>query len=145
MTHLMYLAGSWYRKNELADIRDRLHNRYPRLIVTSSWLSDPDGPHDTEREMSEEEKRTIALRDLNDIHESDSIVLFSNNGETVPGGGRHFELAYAWSKDKLCIVIGKHEHIFMSLPRIHTLDSVESLEDYLDSVDLSVRFRRSFR
>lgn len=141
MSHHTYLAGSWFRKSEISKVRDLLEQRYfPHLKVTSSWLNDPDGPHDTEREMSRDAKRALAIRDLEDIERSDSIILFTRGSTPTPGGGRHFELSHAWNQKKLCMVVGEHEHIFMSLPRIHSFVNLADLLEYLDSVDLRVGF-----
>ena len=131
----MYIAGSWFRKHEIGGIRTYLEDRYrSHLHVTSTWLDDPDGPHDTERDMTEKEKRDIAVRDIKDIERSHSLLLLTNGGIVTPGGGRHFELAYAWSLGKMCFVVGKHEHVFMSLPRIYSFQTLEDAVAYFDSI-----------
>ena len=52
--------------------------------------------------------------DLEDLDKADALVLYTEDCERVPGG-MHFELGYAYAKDKPCYLLGPPVHIFCRL------------------------------
>jgi hypothetical protein len=58
--------------------------------------------------------------DLVDIDRADAVLFFAEpHGSMNKGGGRYFELGYAYCRGLRCVAVGEREIIFLYLPRIH--------------------------
>lgn len=124
----IYFAGSWYRKNELREIRNKVISYDPTLISVSTWLDDPDGPHDRESTRTFAIKQADAMRDSRDVAECDLFILFtSDNPKFQVGGGKFWEFGRAYTLKKGCIVVGPQEQIFENMPFVGHLDNAKEL------------------
>jgi nucleoside 2-deoxyribosyltransferase len=115
----MYLAARWARRTEMTG-QAAVVERYGH-VVTSSWIW---------KQGDAEANEECALVDVADIDRSDCLVIFTDPlGSAQTGGGRHFEMGYAYATGKLIIVIGDREHVFCHLPAVRQFDIlVEFLE-----------------
>lgn len=124
VTQRIYLAASWSRKLELQKIA--LELRLKKFEVTSRWLHKDAAPASAARMDVED---VIACDTL--IRFSDPVVVAGRAPDTVPfniaTGARHFEFGYAYALKKRTIVIGGHQNIFDSLPRVEHFSSMEEL------------------
>ena len=79
-------------------------------------------------------RRDICMLDLEDVEESDLIVLFTHpRAEPQPGGGRFVEFGYAMALSKKLVVIGPEENVFLTHPDISRYDTWEEfLEKHPD-------------
>lgn len=109
----VYLAASYRRKHELRDCAARI-NALGAYRVTSSWLDEPDQPHNIYTPDQFDQHTSYAEQDLHDIDQSHLFVLFAEADPTVPviGGGRHFETGYAHARQLPIVLIGPRELIF---------------------------------
>lgn len=70
--------------------------------------------------------------DLDDVAESDLLILFTHpRGEPQPGGGRFVEYGYALALGVGTVVIGPRENIFINHRRTERFDT---WVDFLDSL-----------
>lgn len=100
-----YAAKEWLKENIVPILEREGH------MVTSRWLHQTEAPHG--------ERASYALRDLEDIHRADHLLLFGNNFGERPGRGKYFEFGYAYSNGKLISVIGEQrECCFYELPGV---------------------------
>lgn len=112
----IYLAGDFARRDELAAVGESL-SLWPGIAITSSWLTTPPvfpegaGMQAAEYDAETEEKvKGICRLDLDDIDDSNLLVLFTTG--QVTRGGRHFETGYAIAKGMQVVVVGPREHAF---------------------------------
>jgi nucleoside 2-deoxyribosyltransferase len=126
----IYIAAKYHRRFELRFLANALKAHGNQ--ITSRWL-------DNEEENHENGPAGAAQMDLDDVDSAD-VVLFvgEDQGSKNTGGGRWFELAYAYAAGKRCIAIlgasshtphlgvaPHHETVFTSLPRIETCYSID--------------------
>lgn len=107
----IYLAGAWNAKPEVRDIRLRLERM--GHTVTSRWI-DWAGP--LSGEAREQELRRSASVDLEDIRNSDMVLIFTCKPSTH--GGFHTELGYALALGKRVEIIGPRPSNFFHLPEV---------------------------
>lgn len=126
MSYSFYLAASWGRKEEISRYAQQL--RDAGFGVTSTWFDEQPGPHSSEGDYDPSYLREIAVRDVEEIEAADGLIFFAND-YFVPtkGGGRHFELGYAYSEELDIYVVGGAEHVFCHLPEIEHYDLFEDL------------------
>lgn len=118
-TTKIYLAALYSRREEMEEYAIQLMNLYG-YDITSRWV------FGGEEGFTE---KAIAIFDLEDVDEADTIVAFSQPyGTLYKGGGRNVELGWAMAKGKRCVLIGERENVFMSHPIIEQYDT---LEDWL--------------
>lgn len=128
----VYIASKYARRFELRAVADAAKER--GYTCTSRWLDN-----------GEEEAggpAAAAQMDLDDVDRA-SVVLFVGQpqGSKNAGGGRWFELGYAYARGKRCMVVVAdpelgvdsslgsapgHETVFTSLPMIEVYGSVEA-------------------
>jgi hypothetical protein len=115
----VYFAAHYARLPEL--------NRYSSELedlgfeVTSRWLSVASRqPGDG---LSEDEWRTLAVIDQEDVLAADTVVGFSEEAGDGGNGGRHVELGMALALGKQVVVVGRREHIFHRLPEVTVVES----------------------
>jgi nucleoside 2-deoxyribosyltransferase len=121
----VYLAASYSRKKEIFERAE--HLRSLGVEVTSTWMLEPHSPNSTLGELPFEEYVSLAERDLEEINEADTIILFTQD-PTKPfvRGGRMHEFGYAHASSKRLIIIGPRENIFHYLPIVEVHHSWES-------------------
>lgn len=125
----VYLAARWARRVEIAAIADDFRQRGHR--VTSRWLSET---IDAFR-LPGEDAALPGTESLADIAAADAVVLFTEDrAQALPenGGGRHFELGFAYALDKLLFIVGPRENVFHFLPRVAVYASYGDLLCALD-------------
>jgi hypothetical protein len=113
--HSVYIAAAFGRREEMRHYSEELalagHN------CTSTWVFDDDS--DDPRVLMEN-----ALRDLHDVCDADTIVLFTETPKAgYMTGGRHTEFGYAYANGKRCCLIGPRENIFHHLPGVEQFDT----------------------
>lgn len=120
----VYLAAQFPKKILLGKLSEDLQSE--GIHVTSRWLTEKAAPDSTLDQSSPEYLRKHAMIDINDIHDADVVVLFTEDPLVgIPRGGRHFEAGYAFAMqmvfgidDMQLITVGPRENIF------HYLDGV---------------------
>ncbi len=116
----IYIAASFPRQDEAKAVGQRLMVEEDHEI-TSSWF------HQEEENQNENNgnptstkvSRECAERDLTDINHADVLIMLS--GDNLSGGGRRFEMGYAYGKGIPVIVYGPREIVFDHL-NIFTVD-----------------------
>lgn len=85
--------------------------------VTSRWLDRDTRPP----------TQTEALRDLEDVDESEGLLAILDPIDSRnAGGGRFFEMGYAYrAATKRIVVWGEHEIVFCLLPRIEVYSTLD--------------------
>lgn len=126
----IYLAAKYgHRLTFLPEVAD--HLRSLGHEVTSRWLTG------AEDDMS---KADAAQMDLDDVDAADAVIFFGEpEGSENRGGGRWFELGYAYAVGKRCIAVlsgekapdsnrdrGGHESVFTALPRVEQYTSIDA-------------------
>jgi len=112
----LYLAGRYGRRKELLGYANTLKEQ--GHTITSRWLN---GEHEyADSNSTEEQERSWAKDDLDDIDSCDMLIAFTEcGGKSASGasrGGRHVELGYALGMLKEVIVCGEAENIFCNTP-----------------------------
>lgn len=133
----IYIAARYPRYREMAAVARRLRAS-KRFTVVSSWVK---GNHRGLPAIGSTGRHSrlnsVAKQDLLDLERAEAIVLFDEwTGTCWPGGGRNFEMGYAFAKGKRVFVIGANppdnrEHIF------HFLEDVthfKTLDEFLSQV-----------
>lgn len=86
--------------------------------ITSRWIL---GGHEAEEHTSIEQKRIIALENIDDIDRAKAVVCFTESAQAPPPGsargGRHVEFGYVLGKvpSKSLYVVGPIENVFHTL------------------------------
>lgn len=98
-----YIAARFPRRLEMEEVADKLKE--------IGWTPNCRWVFGGEEGLTRTE---IAELDLEDVYNSDVIVLFTEPyGSPQPGGGRFVEFVYALALGKICYVIGEYENVFM--------------------------------
>lgn len=117
----IYIAGRYSLLNELAKEGKKFSDA--GFTLTSSWLNN------AEDGMS---FKDIAVVDLQDVDDADTLVVYTENyGTLVSGGGRHVETGYALGKGKKVIVVGPLENVFHWHPDVVSFPRTEYAIRYL--------------
>jgi len=135
-----YVAARWDDRDDALLIKKLLEEHGIR--VTSTWLTPHDnqsmdalkarGPYEVVKEARER-----AIKDFEDIDESDFIFVYSpRKGFRNATGGKHVELGYAMAKGKVVFLMGERENIFHYHPTVRVVDSVES---FLRAVEVPLK------
>lgn len=122
---IAYIAAGYSRKNEMVEkIAELAHLG---IQVTSTWPYEPHSPNSQLGEISDEDYLDLAKRDIAEINEADTVILFTQE-PTKPfvRGGRMHEFGYAHAAGKRLIVIGPRENIFHYLPSVKVYHSWEA-------------------
>lgn len=113
----VYLAARYSRKNELRGYASELAEF--GVEITSSWLKEEYDPNVSIKELTDRENYQVALQDLEDIVEADTMVFFAEDqNNQPPRGGRHCEFGFALALKLRIVVIGEKENVFHYLPEI---------------------------
>jgi hypothetical protein len=121
-----YLAAAFSRKNEIADKTKELQSI--GVEITSTWPWEDAAPNTKLSYKTDDYLREYALRDLGEIEEADTIILFTQD-PTIPfcRGGRMHEFGFANGRGKRLIVVGPRENIFHYLPHVEVFATWEDL------------------
>ena len=120
----IYLAARYYRHPEMREHRAVLEKLGHE--VTSHWI-DIGGDGLTAATLGPDPAAGTphGERDLEDIRNSDALMVFS--GEPSTTGGMHVELGYALGLPRRVILVGTREHVFHCVPQIEWHPSWEAL------------------
>jgi hypothetical protein len=136
MLHHLYLCASFSRQAELRQHRTTLEAL--GYHVTSHWLDEPDeGPETSPPDV----ERRLALRDIEDLLASDTLLAFTEGAGARSGrGGRHCELGMAvllqhlhetrtivYPRPIRVVIIGPRENIFCALADEHYPTLIDAL------------------
>lgn len=116
----LYLAAAFHRKPEMLIAKALCEEA--GHIITSRWITESsDDPMD--------DPILGAQTDLQDIHRSDGLILFSDGprGASIVGGGRLVEFGYALAFTPFIAVVGPIENPFQLLPNMHHFDTLQEL------------------
>lgn len=117
----MYLAGRYSRLKELAGYAKDITGL--GYVVTANWLA---GEEEGKSEMD------VAKMDRDDIVRTHWCVGFTDPpGSMNSGGGRHWEMGYAYATNKRCYIVGPREIVFHHLPEIKQFDNFSLFLDWL--------------
>lgn len=115
----VYIAARYDRRFELRFAANAL--RANGHEVTAQWLDNA--------EEFKESMAAAAQMDLDDIDRADTILFIGEAfGSANRGGGRWFELGYAYALGKRLFVVlgeGGHETVFTELPSMVVFPSLE--------------------
>lgn len=115
----VYLTGSMHRRDELRRYADELISN--GVTVNSNWLWSKDDP------SSRNERRDIAMRNINGLLAADAVVVFTDQ-DRRSRGGHHFEHGFACGLQALgvcsVVVVGAPENVF------HDVDGVKHFSDW---------------
>lgn len=128
----IYLAGDYFRRQELAAVAHRLQN--DGHIITSTWLNGTDAGADAD--PTPDDMARWATRCLHDLMDADVVVVFTTTQAAANGafrGGHMVELGIAIAHNRyrpVCIV-GQRTNIFTALPYMVHCDDTDQLVDVL--------------
>lgn len=86
--------------------------------------------HNSTATDSEIDRSAVAFREIGEIDQADTLILYTENCERVPGG-MHFEAGYAFGRGKRLIVVGPKVHIFCDL----SCDWYPTLNDFISHLN----------
>jgi hypothetical protein len=115
----VYFAARYARLPELNRCRAELEAL--GFEVTSRWLTV--AAREPGADYNEEEWRTLAIIDQEDVLAADTVVCFAEEQGAGGNGGRHIEVGMALALGKQVILVGRREHIFHRLPEVTVVDS----------------------
>ena len=138
-----YLASRYSRYQEMQQVRDELEKL--GHTITSRWI---DG--DKDLSDSENERIKLALRDMEDLYNADTVISFTeellstNLRSKRSRGGRHIEHGIAIGLCKRTVVVGPRENIYHCLPSVLWFSNYSSFidgfsEDALGSLTFGVQ------
>lgn len=120
MTVKIYIAAKYARREEMEEIALMLMNAHG-YDITARWV------FGGEEGFSQEE---IAVFDLEDVDEADTVISFTEHPNMYTTGGRHVEFGYAIATGKRLVVIGPRENVFHHFP---TVEQFDTLNDWIRS------------
>lgn len=109
----IYLAAKYARREEMEQIAIELMNVYG-YDITARWVFGGE-----EGKTNEE----IAVFDLEDVAEADTVISFTEHPNMYTTGGRHVEFGYAIATGKRLVVIGPRENVFHHYPTVEQFDT----------------------
>lgn len=142
----VYLAGQYARRAELISYIPLFERA--GFEVTSRWLTtrqhadllaitqeeyDADPFADRANDMDDEQQRSIAEMDLEDVARAQAFVMFSEEPGGLWRGGRLIEYGYALGLGKEVVICGPRESFFFMLdrPNIVQVDTPEQAAQHL--------------
>jgi len=120
----IYLAASYGRKKQVARLAKELKIRGFTLV--STWYTEGYPPTVQLQDVSHEELRQIALRDVQELEQAEVLVVISDAPAYVRGG-KHFETGFAYRKGIPVVVLGEREHSFHYLPDVRVVSNMREL------------------
>lgn len=114
MTVKIYLAAKYARREEMEEIALMLMNAHG-YDITARWV------FGGEEGFTNEE---IAIFDLEDVDEADTVISFTELPDMYTSGGRHVEFGYGIATAKRLVVIGPRENVFHHFPTVEQFDTI---------------------
>jgi hypothetical protein len=120
----IYVSARYSRKLEVADVAAALE--LAGFEVTSTWHEEPHDGAIEIHELTADQRREYAARDLAEVDAAHILLLFSESDQTFNRrGGRHVEFGYALGVGKAIAVVGPQENIFHHLSWVKHHDTLE--------------------
>ena len=110
----VYIASRFLNKSGVKSLTAKLATAVPPIHCIQTW---PD-------EVLGSDTKANALRDLQQIQEADTVLVWTDACEKTPGG-MNFETGYAYALGKNIIQVGPRVHIFLNLKDIKHYDSIQ--------------------
>jgi nucleoside 2-deoxyribosyltransferase len=113
----VYVAAMYPRKDEVSGVVQLLEQ--DGYIVTSTWHKELYSPNIQLHEVTDDERKELAVRDIAEIDAADALLLLTQPPtQPTVRGGRHVEFGYALGKGKRVVCFGPAENIFHHLPNV---------------------------
>lgn len=136
----IYLAAPYQKKDLINQYAAEL--RAGGIIVTSSWLEEPEKPTIQLGEVNYEKNQEYAIRDVVDIAAADRFVLFTDPTKSIFRQGRTAELGiwiglnHARHRFVPTYVVGEeHENIFHYMPNTVHFPNWSKFKAFLQAMD----------
>lgn len=122
----IYVASIFARRPEMRTVEARLKERGHECTSRWLWVTADNTPDNWP---------LLAQMDLDDVDASDALITFPQAyGSSNIGGGRHFELGYAYARKLPIVLVGNVEIIFHTLPRLTHARTLDEALDRLASL-----------
>jgi hypothetical protein len=112
-----YIASRFKNKDLVKEVAKHLFD--VGVATTQRWPNEAEGCTPVE----------AATRDIEDMDESNCLMLLTEGCESVPGG-MHFEMGYTYAQGKPVYVVGPKVHVFCHLPDVKHFETVDELIAY---------------
>lgn len=118
---MVYLAGRWSRRAELAAIASRFERA--GVAVTARWLT-AENHRLNDASASQAFNASLAAEDLQDVLAADALILFTD-GMAGARGGCHVEFGAALAAGLALAVVGPRTNVFTWMHAVQQFDSSE--------------------
>jgi nucleoside 2-deoxyribosyltransferase len=131
-----YIAGWFGSQKRLKKMAEQLVKLVPTTEIVSTWLDEKeDEPEKCQvSDFTSEYLQTIAIRDVNELHKADGIIV--DTIDSTPRGGREVELGVMLGLGRPIVVIGPRRNVFHFLPmsQVDHFDTWEEFFAYLSAM-----------
>jgi len=110
----VYFAAGFHRKDEIKDYADEFVCT-TEIGVCSSWIH----TKEKEEKVTEHRKSVIALQEIKEVKEANTIICFTEARDEHTTAGHHIEYGIAVGANKKLIVVGERSTVFYFLPQVH--------------------------
>jgi hypothetical protein len=124
-----YLASRWSRIKEMRSVACRLTDLGHTVCSRWIWRAEPNVEN-----LDSPDAERVAGEDLDDVRESNCLVLFAEPPRTATRGGRMVEFGYGLAQGKRMVIIGGRENVFTALPQIEHYASFHDFDRWLTAI-----------
>lgn len=124
----IYIAARITRRHEAHALGKQLQTL--GHVVTSRWMrpeADHVAPSDESEEAAYPERQRFALEDMEDLTQSDCVILMGEPPRNTSRGGRLVEFGIAVGFGCRAMVIGHRETVFQCLPVVEFYETEAAL------------------
>jgi hypothetical protein len=125
----VYLASRWSRIKEMRIVACRLQDLGHEVRSRWIWRVEPNVSN-----LDSPDAERVAAEDLEDIRESNCLILFAEPPRTATRAGRMVEFGYGLAQGKRLVVIGGRENVFTCLPQIEHFASFHDFDRFLTAI-----------
>jgi nucleoside 2-deoxyribosyltransferase len=129
----VYVASPYEHKHTVRAICKKL--RKAGIQVVSTWHRERLDPDVQVRELFPSTLRKYACRDIQEIDESEALILILPRGKKLFRGGMFVELGYALGQRKLIYLLGEQTNLFLFHPDVYQATSLSEIIEDLVSYD----------
>jgi hypothetical protein len=122
----IYLASRWSRIKEMRSYACRLRDLGHDIRSRWIWRAEPNVSN-----LDSPDAERVAAKDLEDVRESNCLILFAEAPRTPTRAGRMVEFGAALAAGKRIVIIGGRENIFAALPQVEHFASFHEFDRYL--------------
>lgn len=113
----VYIAGRFTGRARLASLAEDLKRIDPKVKVTSTWLTPRTEAEHKDYPYNDEDARKYATRDLDEIWDSDCLILDTIDDSST--GGREVEWGFALARGMRMVLVGPRRNVFHYLVERH--------------------------